>query len=88
MEKDVLKNNRHGISVRMANAVVKGIKPCKGEPDFFNGLQGGCTVPLDMCNDACGHRERCRLRVIRNAIHNSLVEYEMCVVSAIKDGRR
>lgn len=84
--KDVLKNNRYGISVRMANAIVKEIKPRKGESDFFDGLRGGCIVPMDMCADACGYREQCRLRQIRNAIYNSLVQYGMCVKSFMKEG--
>ena len=79
-----LTNNRNGISVRTANVIAGRMKPRKGEPDFFDGLQCGCTVPMELCESACGHRERCRLRIIRTAIHNSLVEYGECCLSVAK----
>ncbi len=79
-----LTNNRNGIAIRTANVIAGRIKPRKGEPDFFDGLQAGCTVPMDVCEKDCGYRERCRLRVIRVAIHNGLVEYGECCLSLAK----
>lgn len=76
--------NRNGIAIHVANDIVGRVKPRKGEPDFFEGLQGGCNVPMDECEKACGYRERCRLRVIRVAIHNGLVRYGECCLSMAK----
>ncbi len=82
----LLEKNRDGIAINMANAVVKEMKPRKGEPNFFEGEEIGCEVPMDLCQEACGIRNICRLRLLRNGIHNALVQYENCVKSAKKEG--
>lgn len=76
--------NRNGIAISTANVIAGRIKPRKGEPDFFDGLHATCNVPMDKCEKACGYRERCRLRVIRVAIHNGLVMYGECCLSMAK----
>ena len=82
----VLKKNREGIAIGAANAVVKEMRSRKGEPSFFEGEESGCEVPMELCQEACGMRAKCRLRLMRNAIQNAMVQYENCVVSAMKEG--
>lgn len=86
--KEKSKEIRNKMAMTYANTYVKELDAGKVSEDPFIGLHGGCEAPMDICGEKCGWRQNCRLRIVRNIIHNALFTYGQAIESYYKNNNQ